>query len=162
MRLVQIFPVPIPVSKKRPDLPRELIIQTSRERTRKCSGGSSSAVWRDKSACEQAFSDTSFNKNEHSGILHQRNCPAPSIWLKQCNLRWPVCFWIKFVCNQKKAFYLAYLPCSWLLIRMFNFLGRNGTSSFWATLVITVASSRNNRQGLTRFCLLLLPVPALW
>lgn len=46
MGLVQILPVPILVSKKRLDLPRELIIQTSRKKTRKRKwyGGSSSAV----------------------------------------------------------------------------------------------------------------------
>lgn len=46
MGLVQIFPVPIVGSKKRLDLPRELIIQTIRKKTsqRKCYGGSSRAV----------------------------------------------------------------------------------------------------------------------
>lgn len=104
MGLVQIFPVPILLSKKRHDLPRELIIQTSRKKTRKRKyyGGSSSAVWRGKSAWTQGFSDASFNKNEHSGIPHQSDCPAPSVWLKQHNLRVFVCSWIKSVCNEKE------------------------------------------------------------
>lgn len=164
MGLVQTFPVPIPVSKKRLDLPGELIIQTSRKKTRKtkCYGGSSSAVWRGKSTCEQGFSDTSFNKNEHSGILHQSNCPAPSIWLKQHNRRFFVYFWIKFMCNKKeKKIWLVFLPCSWLLIHMFYILGRNGMSSFWATFLITVPSFYNNKQVLVTHCLLLLLVPAL-
>lgn len=104
MGLVQIFPVPILLSKKRHDLPRELIIQTSRKKTRKRKyyGGSSSAVWRGKSAWAQGFSDASFNKNEHSGIQHQSDCPAPSVWLKWHNLRVFVCYWIKSVRNEKK------------------------------------------------------------
>lgn len=164
MGLVQIFPVPILVSKKRLDLPRELIIQTSRKKTRKrkCYGGSSSAVWRGKSACEQGFSDTSLNKNEHSGIPHQSNCPAPSIWLKQHNLRFFVYFWIRFMCNEKTV-YLVCLPCSWLLIHMFYILGGNGTSSFWATFVIAIPSFCNNKQALITwtFRLLLLLVSAI-
>lgn len=110
MGLVQIFPVPILGSKKRLDLPRELIIQTIRKKTsqRKCYGGSSRAVWRGKSACEQGFSGTSFNKNEHCGMPHQSNCPAPSPWLKGHNLRlFFVYFWIQFTCKKKAKFYLS-------------------------------------------------------
>lgn len=127
--LVQIFPVPIPVGKKRLDLPRELIIQTSKKKTRKrkCYGGSSNAVWRGKSACKQGFSDTPFNRNEHSGIVHQSNCPAPSIWLKQHNLRlfFFVSFWINFMCN-KKIFCLVCLPLQLTSVSYIYVLGRNG------------------------------------